>query len=65
MKAIRKTITLSPAVDLFVMNHARRVARSRGSHALNFSAAVADLIIAARNHSLNGKHPKPNKEAAV
>ena len=48
MSAIKKSITLPKTLDSFVLRKARAKARARGATDINYSEALADLIIEAR-----------------
>lgn len=48
MNVVKKSITLPKALDAYVARRARRAARARGRTTLNFSEALAELIIQAK-----------------
>lgn len=48
MSAIKKSITLPKSLDSFVVKRAKAKAKARGETSINYSAALADLIIDAR-----------------
>lgn len=52
MSAIKKSITLPKALDSYVVKRARRSAKRRGKSEINYSEALAELIIEARNQVL-------------
>lgn len=68
MSVVKKSITLPKALDSYVLKRAKSVAKARGSSSPNFSAALADLIISARQQELsraaNADQQPEVKEAA-
>ena len=58
MNSVKKSITLAKTLDAFVVRRARKTAKARGEAKINYSAALADLIIEARQQS------QPLKQAA-
>jgi hypothetical protein len=46
--SIKRSITLPVELNKFVEKKAKKIAKERGNHVPNFSAALSDIIIEAR-----------------